>query len=237
MDEENCQYIFLNSVLTSIYIPTILVVLNYKDNLYDLGKQTTYVEWLLITAEIIKYLLCHHLNQEAKKKTRKLGRRFEIQFLFESFLVLLVTLVVFYIGAVIFGAPILTQHYETFFFALLMTILTALPCVLHLDTENIPVLFLSLFEGTDIHTYYFWNIRLTILGAWLGAVVIPLDWNRPYQKWPIPCCIGAMGGCYIANIFSLLRRRFYKKKTGKFNLCKWSYKILKKKQLNLLICL
>ena len=25
------------------------------------------------------------------------------------------------------------------------------------------------------------------LGAWCGAMVIPLDWDRPWQKWPVPC--------------------------------------------------
>lgn len=220
MDEENCQRIFLNSVLTSIYIPTIFVLLNYTNTLYDLGKQAIYIEWVLIVAELLKYVLCHIVNQQGKRKPKKSGHRFEMNYLFESISVLLVSLAVFYFGAVVFGAPVLSQHYETFFFALLMTILTALPCVLHVDIENIATLFLSIFEGTDLNPYYFWNIRLTVFGAWVGAVVIPLDWNKPYQKWPIPCCIGAMTGCYFANIFSLLRSRFHKRKSGKFNLCK-----------------
>jgi hypothetical protein len=32
------------------------------------------------------------------------------------------------------------------------------------------------------------------LGAWCGAMVIPLDWDRPWQKWPIPCVAGAVAG-------------------------------------------
>lgn len=223
MDEDNCHSIFLNSVLTSIYIPTILVVLNYTDTLYELGQQVTYIEWVLIAAELIKYILCHHLNQQSNKKPKRLSRKFDIRRICESFSVLLFILAIFYFCAVIFGAPLLSQHYETFFFSLLMTILTAVPCILHMDTEEVLPLFLSVFEGTDIHTYYFWNIRLTILGSWLGAVVIPLDWDRPYQKWPISCCIGAMVGCYIANIFSLYRKRFNKRKAGKFNLCKYLF--------------
>lgn len=220
MDEEQCDSIFFNSVLTSIYLPTILVFLNYTDTLYNLGQEVTYIEWVLIAAEFIKYALCHLFNQNLKRKPKKLNRKFEIKKFFERFLVLLCILAVFYFSAVVFGAPLLSQHYETFFFSLLMTILTALPCILHLDIEYVLTLFLSIFEGTDTHTYYFWNIRLTILGSWLGAVMIPLDWDRPYQKWPVSCCIGAMGGCYVANIFSLYKKRFNKRKAGKFNLCK-----------------
>jgi phosphatidylinositol glycan class F len=28
----------------------------------------------------------------------------------------------------------------------------------------------------------------------VGAWVIPLDWDRPWQLWPIPCVLGAVGG-------------------------------------------
>lgn len=219
MEEEKCLSIVQNCILTSIYIPTLLIALNYTNTLYDLGKQTTYVEWLLIGAEIIKYLLCHHRNSQERSKLKRSGDKFNFKLLFESFMTLAVILFAFYFGAVIFGAPVLSQHYETFFFALLMTILTALPCILHLNLESVPTLFLSIFEGTDIHPYYFWNIRLILLGSWLGAVIIPLDWDKPYQKWPIPCCIGALVGCYLANVFSLLGIRFYKRKPRKFNPC------------------
>lgn len=220
MDEENCQTLFLNSALTSIYIPTILVTLNYFGKLYDLGKQATYIEWVLLGAELIKYLLCHHTSQKIGNKQRKTSRKIDIKHIFEGIMVLVSMLATFYFGAVIFGAPVSSQHYETFYFALIMTILTALPCVLHLNIENVPILFLSLFEGTDLHTDYFWNIRLTIFGSWLGAVVIPLDWNKPYQIWPIPCCIGGLCGYYLGNVCALLRKRFAKKKTSRFNLCK-----------------
>lgn len=222
MDEENCATIFFNSVLTSIYIPTILVILNYTNTLFDLGQQATYIEWFLISAELIKYILCHHIYQEEKRRPKRPIKKIEVKQIFERCSIFFAICGAFYFSAVIFGAPVLSQYYETFFFSLLMTILTSLPCLLHLDLEHVPTLFLSIFEGTCLHPYYFWNIRLTILGSWLGAVVIPLDWNRPYQKWPVSCCIGAMGGCYLANIFALLHKRFYKKKAGKFNLCKYS---------------
>ncbi|EDV22220.1 uncharacterized protein TRIADDRAFT_59237 [Trichoplax adhaerens] len=39
-----------------------------------------------------------------------------------------------------------------------------------------------------------------ILGAWLGAFTIPLDWDRPWQVWPIPCSIGTMMG-YGAGLY------------------------------------
>lgn len=49
-----------------------------------------------------------------------------------------------------------------------------------------------------------------MLGAWLGAFPIPLDWDRPWQVWPISCTYGAMAGyllglciCSFINVFYL----------------------------------
>ncbi|CAG8506653.1 35474_t:CDS:2 [Gigaspora margarita] len=43
----------------------------------------------------------------------------------------------------------------------------------------------------------------TVVGAWLGAIVIPLDWDRPWQVWPIPCVIGGFVGHIVGSIISL----------------------------------
>ncbi len=32
------------------------------------------------------------------------------------------------------------------------------------------------------------------VGAWLGAVPIPLDWDREWQKWPVTIVTGAYMG-------------------------------------------
>ena len=63
-----------------------------------------------------------------------------------------------------------------------------------------------------------------MLGGWLGAFPIPLDWDRPWQVsfkklrileakiqvWPISCTYGAMSGyllglsaCAFVNVFYL----------------------------------
>eukprot|EP00731_Ephydatia_muelleri_P037815 Em0571g3a len=40
----------------------------------------------------------------------------------------------------------------------------------------------------------------TLLGAWCGAFPILLDWNRPWQVWPIPSCIGALVGNAVGSM-------------------------------------
>ncbi|CAM9290571.1 unnamed protein product, partial [Phaeothamnion confervicola] len=37
-------------------------------------------------------------------------------------------------------------------------------------------------------------------GAWVGALVIPLDWNRPWQMWPLPLVAGGIAGMGVGTL-------------------------------------
>lgn len=39
-----------------------------------------------------------------------------------------------------------------------------------------------------------------LLGAWIGAVPIPLDWDREWQKWPVTIVAGAYGGYVVGKL-------------------------------------
>lgn len=38
-----------------------------------------------------------------------------------------------------------------------------------------------------------------VLGAWLGAVPIPLDWDREWQKWPVTIVVGLYMGYVLGS--------------------------------------
>lgn len=40
-----------------------------------------------------------------------------------------------------------------------------------------------------------------VIGAWLGAWPMPLDWERPWQEWPICVTYGAIAG-YSVGMFA-----------------------------------
>ena len=42
---------------------------------------------------------------------------------------------------------------------------------------------------------------LIVVGAWCSCVVIPLDWDRTWQEWPIPIVVGAYIGAFIGYSF------------------------------------
>ncbi|KAH8027608.1 hypothetical protein HPB51_007158 [Rhipicephalus microplus] len=53
-----------------------------------------------------------------------------------------------------------------------------------------------------------WGSRGALFGAWIGAVALVLDWDRPWQQWPTPCVVGSLlfrgpalmaAGCIMAS--------------------------------------
>ena len=38
------------------------------------------------------------------------------------------------------------------------------------------------------------------MGAWAGAVPIPLDWDREWQKWPVTIVAGMYAGAVVGKV-------------------------------------
>jgi len=105
--------------------------------------------------------------------------------------------IIFHSTSVLFGAPYFSNWDSTLSFALLLTSLI-LPTV----ATN------SLLSGKDTQFMRFKWMQSDELcklgGAWLSAVFIPLDWDRPWQVWPVPCCIGAIVGCIVSAGYRIM---------------------------------
>jgi phosphatidylinositol glycan class F len=107
--------------------------------------------------------------------------------------------------------------FQTSTFAFLLVILSVLPIILIYgpETDNSGGLNHVLLAQQDtlkitdpLGRQLFVNFCLALLGAWTGAIPIPLDWDRPWQKWPVSCSAGAMVGASLANIVSMLLFHF-----------------------------
>jgi len=61
------------------------------------------------------------------------------------------------------------------------------------------------FFNTDtmVDNILFHQIVGTVAGAWLGAIPIPLDWDRPWQAWPITLVYGAGVGYLSGSLLGL----------------------------------
>lgn len=112
---------------------------------------------------------------------------------------------VFYILVVLFGAPIFSDILATAALAASLTLVSAVPAVILFDSEEqvLEVLF-TLFSG-DNSTTTKGSILLStstfaVLGAWAAAAVHPLDWDRWWQRYPLP----SLTGCFIGSVLGLL---------------------------------
>ena len=118
--------------------------------------------------------------------------------------------IVFYFISVMFGASPFAL--STHIFAATMTGLVWIPAVAHLRRLNLlqPRSLLPLqfyFQLTGPRAVV-WAGLAAMGGAYLGAAAIPLDWDRWWQQWPLPCLIGALAafplGYFVAFISDLL---------------------------------
>ncbi|EPS28114.1 Glycosylphosphatidylinositol anchor biosynthesis protein 11 [Penicillium oxalicum] len=101
---------------------------------------------------------------------------------------------------VLFGAPLTTHNVETFLCAAHMGLLssTALVYVHGVDSD-----IWKEVGGISRPADVVWGSALgTGLGAWFGAIPIPLDWDRPWQAFPITIVIGAYIGHALGGLIS-----------------------------------
>ncbi|KAF8777652.1 Phosphatidylinositol-glycan biosynthesis class like protein [Argiope bruennichi] len=116
---------------------------------------------------------------------------------------LTVSIALFHVFSILFGAPVFEVYLDTLYFSVLMTLLTAYPLMWYFffcDSQNAVLKILSDSKFDNLTESYLHSIILwTVFGAWIGAFPIPLDWDRPWQTWPITCCIGASLGNSIIH--------------------------------------
>ncbi|KAL6709155.1 Glycosylphosphatidylinositol (GPI) anchor assembly protein [Coniothyrium glycines] len=108
---------------------------------------------------------------------------------------------------VLFGAPVTTHQYHTLLCGAHIALLSTLPLIyvhgVNGETwRQVVALHLPVDE-------VYGGLIGTVLGAWLGAVPIPLDWDREWQKWPVTIITGAYIGYAVGKLLggTLLKGR------------------------------
>ncbi|XP_065224476.1 phosphatidylinositol-glycan biosynthesis class F protein [Planococcus citri] len=110
-----------------------------------------------------------------------------------------------YILAVLFGADFFDNIEGTFVFSCIMTTFVVVPLFFETGANCLLLLF-SQQETNKFTEKITLNVSYCVIaGAWVGAFVIPLDWDRPWQIWPTPCIIGALFGYIAGELISCAR--------------------------------
>ncbi|CAN8293151.1 unnamed protein product [Cochlearia groenlandica] len=110
------------------------------------------------------------------------------------------------LGAVSLGAPVRMQYLpRTVHWSLLMSVFTAVPATVVFGSSwtDWHRVYTSMKPSGNIEYMIVVPAYGAIIGGWFGAWPMPLDWERPWQEWPICVCYGAIGGYIVGQIVSL----------------------------------
>ena len=117
---------------------------------------------------------------------------------------------------VLFGAPAIEKATESAHLAMLMTVLGVMPALCTLNTSNWSRVYIIYSPNPGIECYAFGATLGTGIGTLLGAVPIPLDWDRPWQAWPISCAIGSIIGHIVGVCIATIHDTYSANKKNDF---------------------
>jgi len=150
---------------------------------------------------VVPSLLTQSKNSKGKKLKVKAG------YVIKCLLCMFLGVVFLHVFIVLWGAALTEDVSETFHLSAVVTSASLWPCILvyglRLDAW---IAFLFAFDlpltGTmgSLHL----GSKGAWLGLWAGAIPIPLDWDRPWQRWPITCLVGSLLGHWVGSVVHVI---------------------------------
>ncbi|KAF4637759.1 hypothetical protein G7Y89_g331 [Cudoniella acicularis] len=117
---------------------------------------------------------------------------------FYALLLSLVSVLVLAALQVLFGAPVTTHIPHTLLSSAHLALLAIYPLIYAHGSDGQKWREIaSLYSPID---EVFGGALGCFLGAWIGAVPIPLDWDREWQKWPVTIVTGAYAGYVVGKM-------------------------------------
>ncbi|KAI5959419.1 GPI11 [Candida pseudojiufengensis] len=156
---------------------------------------------------IYNYILATNIVKKSKNDNNPL-------LVMSSILISILLSVPLFFVIILMGAPVYKYSFKTFTLSLHLSQLIFNPLLI-LYSLNLNQ-FKKLFE--EDHVYYtifshpvLSQVLMALAGCWLGVIPIPLDWDRPWQQWPITLLIGGYIGGLFGNLISLVVDFIYRK--------------------------
>ena len=147
------------------------------------------------------------LRKAGVKLSRLLARLSPLWQLLKGLVILAVCWMFLLYITVCFGAPVTSDWRQTGMFCLLLLLLTVFPCLVVEGPSLESLIKVYTVEADNLQTLQtlHCNALYSLVGAWLGATPLPLDWDRDWQVWPVSCCLGAALGHLLANLVATVR--------------------------------
>uniref|UniRef100_T1GG03 Glycosylphosphatidylinositol anchor biosynthesis protein 11 n=1 Tax=Megaselia scalaris TaxID=36166 RepID=T1GG03_MEGSC len=190
---------------SAVNLGVVLVSMIYIHNIKDLKNIGKFWDSLVIpfifVGEILKLTLAHYyamdsraVNAQQQKTNFKCKNSFSAANIILAIFIQCAVVVFYGFSCILLGAPVLQDYEQTCVLSIILTLLTVSPLVFLLGAGGT-------LQEVYIQLYKYHAIG-AILGAWIGSVVVPLDWDQDWQEYPIPNVIGALCGSGISTIIN-----------------------------------
>ncbi|KAK9365546.1 GPI biosynthesis protein family Pig-F-domain-containing protein [Lipomyces kononenkoae] len=103
---------------------------------------------------------------------------------------------------VLFGAPVTVSIPATFLLSAHTALIALFPLLCTVPLDGVTWMNMAALKAPITPAYA--AALGTIAGAWLGAVPIPLDWDRPWQTWPVTIVFGAYVGNAVGRLIGVV---------------------------------
>lgn len=155
-------------------------------------------------------------SENEKRLEKAIVNRQKTKAFVVAWIVTLAASLVIHSVLILFGAPLSWHASRTYGLALLLSVITVYtPAFVFGPPEFGPstasllkrLLWTRLFAEFTIRSPVERAIVYpavgSFVGAWFGAMPIALDWDRPWQAWPLTPAYGAISGYIIGSLLSL----------------------------------
>ncbi|CAI9113842.1 OLC1v1014527C1 [Oldenlandia corymbosa var. corymbosa] len=168
----------------------------YAINLTENPEQTIRLLWVIeAPVVILLYSLFQHSSNQCSY----------LKAVFRGLLGLPTGAIVNALGAIALGAPMIQNFERTIHWSLLMSVLTCVPAasVLGSSWADWQRIFALTKASKPLEYMICIPAHGAVIGAWFGAWPMPLDWERPWQEWPICVTYGAVAGYFVGMVASI----------------------------------
>ncbi|ODA80649.1 hypothetical protein RJ55_03608 [Drechmeria coniospora] len=114
-----------------------------------------------------------------------------------SLVLTIITMPAVHVLFVLFGAPFLDHMPHTLLCSAHFALLALFPTVYARGVDGRALIAVAGASAPLDET--FGSLVGAAVGAWLGAVPIPLDWDREWQKWPVTIVVGMYLGSSLCS--------------------------------------
>ncbi|XP_033031695.1 phosphatidylinositol-glycan biosynthesis class F protein isoform X1 [Trachypithecus francoisi] len=165
------------SIILSVFIPSLF--------LENFSILETHLTWLCICSGFVTAVnLVLYLAVKPNTSSKRSSLSHKVTRFLKCCIYFLMSCFSFHVIFVLYGAPLIELALETFLFAVILSTFTTVPCLCLLG-PNLKA-WLRVFSRNGVTSIWENSLQMTTIssfvGAWLGALPIPLDWERPWQK-------------------------------------------------------